>query len=61
MIYSLLDGICLGLRGSSRNKEAVPVAHGITHEGKRIVLHLGFGGQGKHGVMERSAEYLGEA
>jgi len=45
IIYLFLDGIYLGVRGNSRNKEAVLVAHGITREGKRIVLHLSLGGR----------------
>jgi transposase-like protein len=40
IIFLFLDGIYLGVRGNSRNKEAVLVAHGITREGKRVVLHL---------------------
>ena len=43
IIYLFLDGIYLGVRGNSRNKEAVLVAHGITREGKRVVLHLSLG------------------
>ena len=35
IIYLFLDGIYLGVRGNSRQKEAVLVAHGITREGKR--------------------------
>jgi len=45
IIYLFLDGIYLGVRGRSRDKEAVLVAHGITREGKRIVLHLSLGGR----------------
>jgi putative transposase len=45
IIYLFLDGIYLGVRGNSRNKEAVLVAHGITRQGKRIVLHLSLGGK----------------
>jgi len=45
IIYLFLDGICLGVRGRSRDKEAVLVAHGITREGKRVVLHLSLGGR----------------
>ena len=45
VIYLFLDGIYLGVRGNSRNKEAVLVAHGITREGKRVVLHLSLGGR----------------
>jgi len=45
IIYLFLDGIYLGVRGNSRNKEAVLVAHGITCEGKRVVLHLSLGGR----------------
>jgi transposase-like protein len=45
IIYLFLDGIYLGVRGNSRNKEAVLVAHGITREGKRVVLHLSLGGR----------------
>jgi len=44
IIYLFLDGIYLEVRGNSRNKEAVLVAHGITREGKRVVLHLSLGG-----------------
>lgn len=46
MIYLFLDGIYLGVRGNSRNKEAMLVAHGITHEGGgRVVLHLSLAGR----------------
>ena len=45
VIYLFLDGIYLGVRGNSRDKEAVLVAHGITREGKRVVLHLSLGGR----------------
>jgi transposase-like protein len=45
IIYLFLDGIYLGVRGNSRSKEAVLVAHGITREGKRVVLHLSLGGR----------------
>jgi len=43
IIYLFLDGIYLGVRGSSREKEAVLIAHGINSEGKRIVLHMSLG------------------
>jgi putative transposase len=43
--YLFLDGIYLGVRGNSRNKEAVLVAHGITRGGERVVLHLSLGGR----------------
>ncbi|MFC2016694.1 transposase [Chloroflexota bacterium] len=45
VIYLFLNGIYLGIRGNSRNKEAVLVAHGITREGRRVVLHLSLGGR----------------
>jgi len=45
IIYLFLDGIYLGVRGNSRGKEAVLVAHGITRQGKRVVLHLSLGGR----------------
>ena len=45
IIYLFLDGIYLGVRGNSREKEAVLVAHGINREGKRVVLHLSLGGR----------------
>ncbi len=45
IIYLFLDGIYLGVRGNSRDKEAVLVAHGITLDGKRVVLHLSLGGR----------------
>ncbi|MFC1893921.1 IS256 family transposase, partial [Chloroflexota bacterium] len=44
IIFLFLDGIYLGVRGNSRSKEAVLVAHGITREGERVVLHLSLGG-----------------
>ena len=44
IIFLFLDGIYLGVRGNSCSKEAVLVAHGITREGKRVVLHLSLGG-----------------
>ena len=43
IIYLFLDGIYLGVRGNSRQKEAILVAHGINLEGKRVVLHLSLG------------------
>jgi len=43
IVYLFLDGIYLGVRGNSRQKEAVLAAHGINREGKRVVLHLGLG------------------
>ena len=45
IIYLFLDGIYVGVRGNSRGKEAVLVAHGINREGKRVVLHLSLGGR----------------
>jgi transposase-like protein len=45
IIYLFLDGVYLGVRGNCRGKEAVLVAHGITRQGKRIVLHLSLGGK----------------
>lgn len=45
IIYLFLDGIYLGVRGRSREREAILVAHGINHEGKRVVLHLSLGGR----------------
>jgi len=43
IVYLFLDGIYLGVRSNSRQKEAVLVAHGINREGKRAVLHLSLG------------------
>jgi len=43
IVYLFLDGIYLGVRGNSRQKEAVLAAHGINREGKRVVLHLSLG------------------
>jgi transposase-like protein len=45
IIYLFLDGIYLGVRSNSREKEAVLVAHGINRDGKRVVLHLSLGGR----------------
>ena len=45
IIYLFMDGIYLGVRGSSREKEAILVAHGINREGKQMVLHLSLGGR----------------
>ncbi len=45
IIYLFLDGIYLGVRGNSREREAVLVAHGINREGKRVVLHISLGGR----------------
>ncbi len=36
IIYLFLDGIYLGVRGNSRNEEAVLVAHGITRGGNGL-------------------------
>jgi putative transposase len=43
VIYLFLDGLYEGVRAGSREKEAILVAHGITREGKRMVLHLSLG------------------
>ena len=43
IIYLFMDGIYLGVRGNSHEKEAILVAHGINREGKRVVLHLSLG------------------
>jgi transposase-like protein len=43
ILYLFLDGIYLGVRGGSREKEAVLIAHGINSKGKRVVLHLSLG------------------
>jgi transposase-like protein len=56
IVYLFLDGIYLGVRGNSRERQAVLVAHGINHKGKRVVLHLSLGAGGEHGVMEGSAK-----
>jgi len=65
IIYLFLDGIYLGVRGNSREKEAVLVVHGINREGKRVVLHLSLGGRvhpegfslkGEHRVVGGSAK-----
>jgi len=56
IIYLFLDGIYLGVRGNSREKEAVLVAHGITREGKRSPEATEPRGQGEHRVVEGSAE-----
>jgi len=45
IVYLFLDGVYLGVRGNSREKEAILVAHGINREGKRVVLHLSLGGR----------------
>jgi putative transposase len=45
ILYLFLDGIYLGVRTNSRSKEAILVAHGISREGKRVVLHLSLGGR----------------
>jgi transposase-like protein len=43
IVYLFLDGVYIGVRGGSQEKEAMLVAHGITREGKRVVLHLSLG------------------
>ena len=43
ILYLFLDGIYLGVRTKSREKEAILIAHGINREGKRVVLHLSLG------------------
>lgn len=45
IIYLFLDGIYLGVRKAGQGKEAVLVAHGITREGRRVVLHISLGGK----------------
>ena len=43
IVYLFLDGIYRGVRGNSRQKEAVLAAHGTSREGKRVALHLSLG------------------
>ena len=43
IVYLFLDGIYMGVRAASRDKEAILVAHGINREGKRVVVHLSLG------------------
>jgi len=45
IVYLFLDGVYLGVRQASQRKEAVLVAHGISREGKRVVLHISLGGK----------------
>lgn len=45
ILYLFLDGIYLGVRTDSKEKEALLVAHGINRQGKRVVLHLSLGGR----------------
>jgi len=53
IVYLFLDGIYMGVRAGSREKEAILVAHGIDREGKRVVLHLSLG------VRESTASWKG--
>lgn len=43
IVYLFLDGIYMGVRAASREKEAILIAHGIDRKGKRVVLHLSLG------------------
>lgn len=45
IVYLFVDGIYLGVRGRSREKEAMLIAHGIDRVGKRVLLHLSLGGR----------------
>ena len=45
ILYLFFDGIYLGVRQRSGEKEALLVAHGIDRHGKRVVLHLSLGGR----------------
>ena len=45
IVYVFLDGIYLGVRGKTREKEAVLVVHGIRRQGERVLLHLSLGGR----------------
>jgi len=44
IIYIFLDGYYLGVRGNSREKEGILVAHGVRKDGSRVLLsvHLGW-------------------
>ena len=48
IIYLFLDGIYLGVRGNSREKEAVLVAYGIARDGRRVVLHYRISSATRH-------------
>jgi transposase-like protein len=43
VIYLFLNGIRLGVRGGTREKEAVLVAHGVLADGRREVLAVALG------------------
>ena len=43
--YLFLDGYCLGVRGNSRSKDAVLVAHGIRQDKSRVPLAIHLGGK----------------
>lgn len=45
IIYLFLDGVYLGVRQSSDEKEALLIAHGVNRQGKRVLLHLSLGGR----------------
>jgi transposase-like protein len=45
ILYLFLDGIYLGVRTGTREKEALLIAHGINRQGKRVMLHLSLGGR----------------
>jgi putative transposase len=45
ILYLFFDGIYMGVRQGSDEKEALLVAHGINRQGKRVVLHLSLGGR----------------
>ena len=45
ILYLFFDGIYMGVRQGSAEKEALLVAHGINRQGRRVVLHLSLGGR----------------
>lgn len=45
ILYLFFDGIYLGVRQGSSEKEALLIAHGINRQGKRVALHLSLGGR----------------
>lgn len=45
IIYLFLDGYYLGVRGNSRQKEGILVAHGVRRDGSRVLLAVHLGGR----------------
>lgn len=58
MLYLIVDGIRLGVRAGTREKEAVLVAQGFVESGKRVLLSVALGNRESYGAWKGFLEDL---